>query len=978
MRFPGHIHVHTEYSPLDGLAKIEELVIKAKELGHSFIAVTDHGSSSGLYECAGLSKKHGIKILLGEEFYYENPAELKLGHIILIAKNKEGLRNLFRLQKEAYDNFYYKPRINLEMLKRFHEGLICTTACIANQVGQFIIRGENHLALNHIIELSQIFKDDMYVELQSSTVDDVIKVNKELEKICTEYGYKPVLSNDVHYVNKEDYSIHEVLLCIQQKGKMDSPKRWKFEKNDYWLKSQTEMEEYIRYLRKDTIESSYKNLQEIADKCEDELSLEHGNYLPKFCDTKEDEDVMLSSMVWNEYMKGRIKSREEGNTAFKNDLLKELSVISQTGYSGYFLIVSEYANWARKNGILVGDGRGSGAGSKVAYTIGITDVNPQKYDLLFERFLAPNREPDFDIDFSDINAVFKHLQDRYGKENVARVGAFSRFTAKSAIRKVMGVFSYSQAAIAKIIALLPKRLSFTLDEALNESKELSSWFEEHDNLLQIVRKLEGIMEHLSTHAGGIIICENLTSILPIFTDSEDRDKMIIALDKKQLEKLGHYKFDILGLNSLTLMENIFDYTGHIDWHKVDFEDENVYKMLSSGNVLGVFQLSDQRDKVMQQSPKNFEDLIAINALIRPGVCDWNEYIDKRFGKSENDNYDSFMECTHGLIVYQDQYLQLAQKYAGWDIAFSDKNIRKNPDILNDTKLKEKWLKDSNGNEELWNSICAVVSGGYGFNRAHSTSYARLSYQTAYMKYYFPKEFYAAYMTQNIDDSTKLSEIINALKEIGIKLLPPDINESGERFIPAKDGIRMPISSIKGIGASVVNEINRLKPIKNLEDFLERRTKRFVKSNAVENLIKAGCFDEEGKSRYEVLSEFVSSAEEHPNHVYEKEVFGFYISSSPFDAYPLKPFKEYGNNETVVTVAMPTEVNVRLDRRGNEMAFVSAVNNTDALKLVIFSSVWKNNKCEEGDLILIKGRKDNASLLVNSIEKLEEQEKLQNV
>ena len=687
---------------------------KAKEMGHSFIAITDHGSSSGLFECAELSKKYDIKILLGEEFYYENPEGLRNGHLILIAKNKAGLRNLFKLQELANENFYYKPRINLEMLKEHSEGLICTTACIANQIGQFILKNEDCLALGHIFELKQIFGEDLYIELQSSTSEDVIKVNKKLEEFCYGYNLQPIITNDVHYVNEEDYDIHEVLLCIQQKGKMNSNKRWKFEQNDYWLKSGSEMEKYLPYLKEETIRNSYINLQAIADKCERGLDLEYGNYLPKFYDTKEKEDDALSSMVWENYLNGRIYDRNEGNESFKKDLFKELNVISETGYSGYFLIVQEYINWAKRNGILVGDGRGSGAGCKVAYTIGITEVNPQKYDLLFERFLSIGREPDFDVDFSDINAVFKHLQEKYGKKNVARVGAFSRFTAKSAIRKVMGVFGWSQAQIATVVAMLPKRITFTLEEAMNESPQLVQWFDENKNILKIVQKLEGILEHMSTHAGGVIICEGLTEILPIFTDSDDREKMIVALDKKQLEKLGHYKFDILGLRSLTLMGDIVKSTGQIDWHKVDFEDENIYNMLCKGDVLGIFQLSDQKDKVVQQKPRCFEDLIAINALIRPGVCDWDTYLDRRFN-STKDEYEPYMKCTHGLIVYQDQYLQLAQTYAGWDIAFSDKHIRKNKDILNDVDLKEKWMKDSNNREDIWNEICNVVSGGYGLN-----------------------------------------------------------------------------------------------------------------------------------------------------------------------------------------------------------------------------------------------------------------------
>jgi len=986
--FAGHLHTHTEYSPLDGMAKIEELIVRAKELGQTGIAITDHGSSSGLFEGYELGKKHNFKVLLGEEFYFENKCkELKTGHLILIAKNNKGLENIFTLQKLAYDNFYYKPRINLEMLQNHHEGLICATACIANQIGQFILRGENHLALNHILELRQIFEDDFYVELQSSTSEDVIKVNKVLEQFCKDYSFHPIITNDIHYVNKEDYNVHEVLLCIQQKTKMDNPKRWKFENNDYWLKDEKELLSYLDYLDQKTIQDSLANIQNIFDAVED-IKIERGNYLPSFLKPGEkisldngrtyvyNEDDLLKEHTFACY-ETRIKERGEDNPEFLADVEKELAVIKSTGYSGYYMIVNEYISWAKENGILVGDGRGSGAGSKVAYTIGITEVNPQKYDLLFERFLTPGREPDFDVDFSDIDAVFKHLQERYGKENVARVGAFSRFTAKSAIRAVMRAYSFSESAISIVVSYLPKRLDFTLQEALDESKELRDWMEGHENIFLTTRRFERIMQHHSTHAGGVIICEGLTKMLPIITDSEDREKMIVALDKKTLERLGHYKFDILGLKSLTLLQDVIDYTGPIDWTKVDFEDENVYKMLSDGNVMGVFQLSEQPDKVRQQVPKCFEDLIAINALIRPGVCDWEEYLTRRRkGTDENDEISNlpFMVGTHGLIVYQDQYLQLAQHYAGWDIAFSDKHIRKNKDILNDVELREKWMKDSGGMKELWDTICNIVSGGYGFNRAHATSYARLAYQTAYMKYYYPEAFYAAYLTQNFDDPAKITEVLNKLKGLNVKVINPDINKSTDKFVPTDDGILFPLNAIKSVGGSVLYEINRLKPILSLDDFLTRRIPKFVKSTAVENLIKSGAFDFEGKSRYELLCQYKDGFERKSDYVYEKESCGYYITSSPFEKYSCKPFAEFTNGSEAMTVVEIIELSVRHDKRGKEMAFALGTNSIDTIKMVFFASVWEHSKVEKGQLVFVKGKKDGNSLLVNKIEVLDDEYK----
>lgn len=965
IKFKGHLHLHTEYSALDGLTKIEDAIIKAKALGQTFIAITDHGSSSGLYEASLLSEKHDFKVLMGEEFYYENPESMRNGHLILIAKNETGLKNLFKLQHLALENFYYKPRINLEMLKEHNEGLICSTACLANQISQFILMGENHLALNHIFELKNIFKDDLYIELQSSTNADVIKVNNKLEEICEEFNLKPVLTNDVHYLNKEDYETHDILLCIQQVKKHNDPKRMRFTNNDFWLKSQEEMEEYVTYLKRETLEKCYENLSEIDEKCQKELKITSGNFLPKFCETKEQEDDELENLTWQRFMKKPDIKNEE----FKKDLFKELNVINKTGYSGYFLIVHEYINWAKENGIMVGDGRGSGAGCKVAYTIGITEVNPQKYNLLFERFLTPGREPDFDVDFSDIGAVFKHLQDRYGKDNVARVGAFSRLTAKSAMRKVMSVFNYSQIQIKQIIDLMPDRLEFTLQEAMNESKELSSWLEDNPTILKHVTMLEGKLDHMSTHAGGVIICEGLTEMLPLSLDSKDKDKLVVALDKKALEKLGHYKFDVLGLKSLTLMESMMNYV-NIDWSQVDFEDKNVYDMLSRGDVLGVFQLSEQKDKVMQQQPKSFEDLIAINALIRPGVCDWNTYLKAREANVHSDL--DFMNCTHGLIVYQDQYLQLAEKYAGWDIAFSDKHIRKNKNILNDEELKEKWYKDTGNTEEsrkLWDEICEIVSQGYGFNRAHSTSYARLSFQTAYMKYYYPKIFYAAYMTQNLGDNEKLLALINEVKQIGIKVIPPKINSEARVFTPTEEGIVMPLTAIKGIGDSVIEEIERLKPITSIEDFLANRIKRKLKSNNFANLIYAGAFDEFGE-RGDLIKEYLGDEKVEKYYKYEKEMFGFYLSSSPFEEYEgIRKFSDYDDGDTVIVVLNMEEVSVRTDKRGNEMAFAVGANDKELIRIIVFSSVWSKTKLQENKIYMLKGKKDKGNILLSYAEEI---------
>lgn len=965
--FEGHLHTHTEFSTLDGMSRIEELILRAKELGQTGIAITDHGSSSGLFKAWKLGKKHDFNMLLGEEFYFDNKSEvLKTGHLILIAKNEKGLENIFRLQAAAQNNFYYKPRIDFEMLQEFNEGLICTTACITNAVGQLILHGENDMALQHILKLKKIFGDDLYVELQSSSLPEVRKVNEVLEDFIIGYDLKCIVTTDIHYVYKSDYEIHEIWLAMQQQKKMSDPKRWRFETNDYYLKSEKEMKDGLN-VSEEVWEKCCNNISEIFEKCKG-VDFQISDHLPHLYPSKSEEDMELENRTWEGYI-NKVAARGENNKKFASDIHKELKVIEETGYSGYFLVVQEYIKWARENGIQVSDGRGSGAGCKVAYALDIHDVNPDEENLLFERFLTPGRTPDVDADFSDIDAVFRHLQDKYGKTNVARVGAYTTFTCKAGLRKLMSTFGFNTKDINSIIKLLPDDLKFTLEEAISRSAELKKWLSSHQLIYTALSRLEGIVEHHSTHAGGVVICKDLTSLLPVMTNSDDREKLIIALDKKEIEELGHYKFDILGLESLTVMQNAIEYVDGYDKHSIDYEDPNIYEMLCSGDVLGVFQLADQRDKVVEQHPTCFKDLIAINALIRPGVCDWKEYMKERNSHTEKDVLP-FMQETHGLIVYQEQYLLLAQHYAGWDLAFSDNHIRKNKNLANDVELKEKWMKDTNGMEDLWNQIVSIVGRGYSFNKSHATAYAKLSFQTAYMKYYHPKEFYAALLTQKINDVDKLSQIIKKVQSLGVSIINPDINISTDRFIPTDKGIMMPINSVKGVGGSAVYEVNRLRPIQDFDDFIARRIPKFIKRTTIVSLIYAGAFDFTGKSKKELLDRFEEDIEheELKSYEYEKMAFGFYLTATPFDEYYVPEFNSLpdGNAMTIVEI---TELKERLDKKGRTMAFATGINNTDSIKLIFFSSIWGNVSLEEGEIVFIKGKKDKGSLLVNTVEKL---------
>lgn len=986
--FPGHLHVHTEYSLLDGMGSIEEYVNKSIEEGFKYLAVTDHGSTSGLYEAFQIEKKYNFPIIKGCEFYVESPSEdLKTGHLILCAKNNEGLADLFELQQLAYENMYYKPRLSKEMIREYGKkgNLICTTACVANHIHQYNKAGEFQLAKKEYVFLEEIFGEDLYTEIQVC----IDEKQRDLYDTLIEKLDNPklILTTDVHYTNKEDYDAHEVMLCIGTKQKMSDEKRFSMD-NNYWLKSEQEMksefnEQYgINQYDEDLWEECCNNLEEAFEKCIGVTFDEKTDHLPKYKGMDNEEATVELEKQVAEGTYKKLIPRHEYNAGFRDDLAREIQVISDEGYSGYFLVVQEYCNWARENRIQVGDGRGSGAGSKVAYTIGITDVNPQKYDLLFDRFLSHGREPDFDVDFSDIDAVFEHLQNVYGKTNVARVGAFTRLTAKSATQKVMSAYGFKYKESRYVLDSMPDRLEFTLDEAINESRIVRDFMEENEHVRKAVHRLEGKIEHMSTHAGGVVICEGLTRLLPTLVRADEKDKLIIGLDKRDIEKLHHYKFDILGLSGLEVMANVYEYID-IDWHSVDFNDSNVYGMLQAGKVEGVFQLGNQRDKVVEQKPKNFEDLISINALIRPGVCDWKQYIYARNHIGRDEEMPEFMRCTHGLIVYQDQYEQLAREYAGWSIAYADKHLRKNKKITTDTELKEKWLSDTKErgyNEEemldLWDTIVNIVSHGYGFNRAHSTSYAVLSFKTAYCKYYYPKEFYSAYLSKYVDKPDRIKNIISLIKEEGIKLIHPDINKSGNKFVPIEEGILMPINAIKGVGGSAIWAINDIKPIKDFDDFMERRVKKLVRSTTITALIKAGAFDYTGESRYDLLCRYDISNKDtpkQPNYIYDYSAFGFYLSESPFEKYNNKSFSNCPDGGTFMAVMQIDDLKIRKDKKGRDMVFAGLTNNQDSIDAVIFATVWERSDVEEEDIVFVTGKRDKSKLLVDRIEKLNEYE-----
>jgi DNA polymerase-3 subunit alpha len=908
---------------------------------------------------------------------------------------------MFKLQEYSYvEGFDRKPTITWEKLVEHKEGLLITSTCLASQFNQYILAGEVDKAKEWTRRAKSVFGEDFYIEIQPNHIPEQHICNNTALRIAKELSIELVATNDVHYVYEQDCFPHEVMLALQTKRKMSDEKRFKFSTNDFWLKSEEEMYATFEGLPVDVVRQAINNTSKIASKCNSRI--EKGNYLPQYYDVKDGESER--SILVQKTVEGVKQLGLHKNKSFMEEVQNEINVIDRNGYSGYFLVVQDYVNSARNKGIIVGDGRGSGAGSKVAYATGITKIPPHEYDLLFERFMADGRQPDFDVDFSDQDAVFEDLQGKYGVENVARIIAFGTMTPRACIRKVMQCFEHSETLIKSITSLVPD-LCPSLEQAYIDAPQLLEYKIRYRTEWDVIERLEGVISHESQHAGGVIIYRDLSSFLPVKSNSEDRTKRIVAFDKYMLEELGHYKFDILGLETLPVIrrtvESIAESTGNqIDLGRINLEDEKVYDMLCSGDVSGVFQLAAQSTKVVEQQPRNFRDLIAINALIRPGVGDWNEYIARRKGAGwYKDPYRPWMHETLGTMTYQEQFLLDANRLAGWDIAYADKTIRKGKNLKENIQVMQRFIIDGVGNgydedymREVWEQI-VDAQGDYSFNKSHSASYAKLSYQTAWLKYYYPEHFYASLMSSEKTDGDGQNAIagyIQECKQKGIKILPPDINLSASDYTVTNSGINYRITTIKHVGESAINSILNLRPIKSFDDFLERREKATIKLNVLVNLIKAGCFDFDNPNRAELLwrvdmanrtkkqiKEGYEIAKYEWNDTikaeWEKEVLGMYLSIHPMERYGFKPLNDYKDGEKCIQGGQVAEIKTFNDRKGNPMSFVFIDTLYGRVKLLVFSSLWARETVRDiltlGNTILVKGRRSGSDVLFDEGELL---------
>ena len=1034
-----HLHVHTEYSLLDGASKIKELVARTKELGMDSIAITDHGVMYGVIDFYRACREVGIKPIIGCEVYVApgsrfdrevGRGEDRYYHLVLLAENDLGYHNLMKIVSRGFtEGYYYKPRVDMEVLREFHEGVIALSACLAGEVAVQIRRGFLAEAREAALRYLDIFGEGNYfLELQDHGIPDQTVVNTELLKMHEELGIPLVATNDIHYVNAKDWEAHDFLLCIQTNKKLKDEDRMRYEGGQYYLKSPEEMEALFPYA-KEALENTYK----IAQRCNVEIVFGEQK-VPKF-----DVPAPYDAYGYLEHLcREGIKRRYQPVTKELQERLDyELGTIKHMGYVDYFLIVWDFIHYAREHGIPVGPGRGSAAGSIVAYCLEITNIDPIRYNLLFERFLNPERVsmPDIDIDFcyERRQEVIDYVVRKYGKEKVVQIVTFGTMKARAVLRDVGRVLDMPYAMVDAVAKAVPRDLNITLDLALQTSPDLKKMYEEDDqirHLIDMSRKLEGLPRNTSMHAAGVVIGqEPIEEYVPLSKGGDDA--ITTQFTMTTIEQLGLLKMDFLGLRTLTVIQDACDMISEgrqipFSIDTINYEDEDVYSMISAGRTEGVFQLesSGMKSFMTELKPGNLEDVIAGISLYRPGPMDFIPSYIKGKNHPEDITYDvpqleKILAPTYGCIVYQEQVMQIVMELAGYTLGRSDLVRRamskKKADVMERERKNFVYGNEAEGvpgcisrgiPEAAANKIFDEMTdfAKYAFNKSHAACYAVVAYQTAYLKYHYPVEFMAALMTSYIENAGKVTEYIYVCRQMGIEILPPDINTGVAEF-SVKDGrIVYGLSAIKNIGRNVidlvVNERETNGPYKSLQDFLERMPGKEVNKRAIENLILAGAFDamegnrrqkmmiypsimdgihashknsmegqmslldflgEEEKEDFEVRMPDVEDYKKEEKLAFEKQVLGVYVSGHPLEDYlelirkqadatsmDFQLDEESGlpkvTDQGLYTLGgMVSNVTLKVTRNNQNMAFLTLEDMYGSVEVVVFARDFEKNR-----------------------------------
>ena len=1049
----AHLHVHTEFSLLDGSNKIKEYVSRVKELGMNSAAITDHGVMYGVIDFYREAKKQGINPILGCEVYVAPNSRFdreitggddRYYHLVLLAENEEGYANLTKIVSKGFvEGYYYKPRVDKELLRKYHKGIIALSACLAGEVARFLTKGLYEEAKKTALEYQEIFGEgNFFLELQDHGIPEQGLVNQQLFKMSEETGIELVATNDIHYTYAEDAKPHDILLCIQTGKKLSDENRMRYDGGQYYVKSEEEMLRLFPYAKQ-----ALENTQKIADRCH--VEIEFGvTKLPKY-------DVPDGYTSWEYLQKlcyeGLEKRYGDPSEELKERLSYELETIHQMGYVDYFLIVWDFIKYAKDHGISVGPGRGSAAGSIVSYCLEITTIDPIRYQLLFERFLNPERVsmPDIDVDFcyERRQEVIDYVTRKYGKDCVAQIVTFGPLAARGVIRDVGRVMDLPYAYVDSISKMIPQELGITIDKALKMNPDLKKLYDTDEtvtNLIDMAKRLEGLPRHCSMHAAGVVICQKpVDEYVPLSraADGTITTQFIMTT----LEELGLLKMDFLGLRTLTVIQNAVLLARRkqpeLNINQIDYNDQKVLDYIGTGKTDGVFQLESAGMKgfMKELKPHNLEDVIAGISLYRPGPMDFiPQYI-----RGKNDSSSITYDCpqlepilapTYGCIVYQEQVMQIVRDLAGYSLGRSDllrRAMSKKKAAVMEKERKIFIYGDEetgvpgcikNGiDEQTANKIYdeMIDFAKYAFNKSHAAAYAVVSYQTAWLKYYFPVEYMAALMTSVIDNPSKVSEYIYACRQMNIKILPPDINKGEANFSVDGGDIRYGLAAIKSIGRPVIKAIvedrEELGLFQNLEDFITRLSaKNILNKRTIENLIKAGALDTLGGTRKQFMSIYVQIVDhvtqEKKNSMvgqmtlfdlvsedqkeefqirmpdvgeysketllaFEKEVLGIYVSGHPLEAYEEKWKKsisattadfqldeETGHTKVhdgakEIIGGMITEKTIKHTKTNQMMAFITVEDLLGTVEVVVFPRDYEKNRdyLEVDSKVFVRGR-----------------------
>lgn len=1024
-----HLHLHSQYSLLDGAIQINKLMDKLNKFGSTAVALTDHGTMYGVVDFYKKALAKGIKPIIGCEVYvapddrrnrnYEKGDD-KNYHLILLAKNNKGLKNLQYLVSLAQlEGFYYKPRIDKELLSQYSEGLIGLSACLAGEPPRHILRGDLDAAVRSAKEYEDILgRGNYYLEIQENGIPEQRNVNKELISIAKKHSIPLVATNDCHYLEKGDHVAHQILMCIQMQTTISNKDKLEFHSDQLYVKSPEEM-----WAQFEEVPEACLNTVKIAEECN--VSIELGNlHLPQYTVP---EGYTIESyfehLARSGLHKKLVKVPVEEHKKYIERLNFELKVIIEKNYAGYYLIVWDFINYAKENGIPVGPGRGSGAGSLVAYALGITDIDPIKFNLLFERFLNPERKsmPDFDIDFckNRRDDVIKYVINKYGNDKVAQIVTFGQLLARGVIRDVGRVLEIPLKTVDKVAKMIPESPGMTLERALKEDPDLEkniTQIDKGDELLTNARKLEGLLRQTGMHAAGIVIADKpLIEYVPLCKGQND--EILTQYEKNTLEEIGLVKFDFLGLKNLTVIDDTVKlirkrHNINFDINNIPLNDKKTYELLSNGETTGVFQLESAGMKSLLKKlrPNKFEDIIALVALYRPGPIGsgmLDDFVKRKHGEQKVTYFlpqlEPVLQDTYGIIVYQEQVMQIAQIIAGYSLGSADLLRRamgkKKPEEMQ--KHKEIFLYGSKElniegaekrgfdlkiAEEIFNLMEKFAE--YGFNKSHSAAYALISYQTAYLKAHYPVEYMSQLLSSELDKGDKIVVFIEECKRMGIKVLPPTINKSSKDFIIDENSIRFGLGAIKNVGFSAIESIEKAREegeFKSIYDFCGRVDLRVVNKRVIESLIKTGVFDEFGKTRKSLMTvldsaieegqrkqknrelgiatiedllglddteEYYPDIEEFTEHdilKMEKELLGFYLTNHPLSSYSnILNTLTIGSNELemmeeekdVIVGGIIKSIKTHLTKTGEKMAFVTVEDLEGSFDVVVFSSLYR--------------------------------------